>query len=197
MSDLSLKASSALAGALEDSRSGISLEVLEGYTAAHIGARKGAHDAVVSTFEQSYGFKLPATGQMIAGGSVSAVWAGPGQWLVFASNSDGRDLEHELRAKLGTVASVADQSDARLFVRVAGPASRAMLAKLLPIDIHARAFGPGSAAITHAAHIGVMVWRSDKPRSPDCFILACSRSYAQSFWHALIEAAGEFGVSVG
>ena len=197
VSDLSLKATSALAGALEDSRSGVSLEVLEGYTAAHIGARKGGQDAVVSSFEQTYGFQLPVAGRMIAGASMSAVWAGPGLWLLFAPNSDGRDLEQELRAKLGPVASVADQSDARLFVRVAGPSSRAMLAKLLPIDIHPNAFGPGSAAITHAAHIGVMVWRSDKPSTPDCFILACSRSYAQSFWHALMEAAAEFGASIG
>jgi len=196
VSDLSLKATSALAEALEDSRNGISLEVLEGYTAAHIGARKGAQAAVESSFEQAYGFKLPGAGKMIAGGAVSALRAGPGQWLLFAPDSNGRDLEHELRAKLASTASVADQSDARLFVRVGGPASRAMLAKLLPIDIHPRAFEPGSAAITHAAHIGVMVWRSDKPRSPDCFMLACSRSYARSFWHALIEAAGEFGVSV-
>lgn len=197
MSNLSLTASSPLMGALEESRSSVSLEILEGYTAAHIGTRKGAEQAVLQAFEQIYGFKLPAAGRMAAGSSVSAVWAGPGQWLVFAPGGDGRDLEHELRVKLGAQASVADQSDARMFVRVAGPSSRAMLAKLLPIDIHPRAFSHGSAAITHAAHIGVMVWRSDKPATPDCFVLAGSRSYAKSLWHALLDSAAEFGVSVG
>ena len=197
VSDLLLKASSPLAGALEESRSSVSLEVLDSYTAAHIGTRKGADEALLQTCEQAYGFKLPSAGKMVAGSSVSAVWAGPGQWLVFAPDSGGRDLEQELRAKLGALASVADQGDARMFVRVAGPSSRDMLAKLLPLDIHPRAFPPGSAAITHAAHIGVMVWRSDKPRTTDCFILACSRSYAQSLWHALMDAAAEFGVSVG
>ncbi len=128
---------------------------------------------------------------------MTVVWAGPSQWLVYALDENGRDLELELRAKLGATASVADQSDARTFVRVAGPASRATLAKLLPIDVHASAFPAGSAAITHAAHIGVLVWRSDKPRSPDCFMVACPRSYAGSFWHTLLESAAEFGISVG
>ncbi len=196
MSDLSLKATSPLADALEESRSSVSLEVLDGYTAAHVATRKGAEGAMLQAFEGAYGFKLPSAGRMVAGSSVSAVWAGPDQWLLFAPDSGGRDLEQELRAKIGGFASIADQSDARLFVRVAGPSSRNILAKLLPIDIHPRPFPQGSAAITHAAHIGVMVWRSDKPRS-DCFVLACSRSYAQSFWHALMDAAAEFGVSVG
>lgn len=197
MSDFSLKASSPLAGALDASRSGVSLESLEGWTAAHIATRKGLAQAMLQAFEQAYGIKLPDAGRMAAGNSISAVWAGPGQWLAFAPGTDGRDLEQELRAKLGGQASIADQSDARVFVRVAGPQSRAALAKLLPVDIHPRAFPPGSAAITHAAHIGVMVWRSGKPRTPDCFVLACSRSYANSFWHALMDAAAEFGVYVG
>lgn len=197
MSDFSLKASSALAGVLDASRSGVSLEILEGWTAAHIAARANAEGAVVQSFDQAYGFKLPDAGRMVAGSSVSAVWAGPGQWLVFAPETDGRDLERELRARLGCYASVADQSDARVFVRVAGPQSRAALAKLLPVDIHPRAFPSRSSAITHAAHIGVMVWRCDRLDEPDCFVLACSRSYAKSFWHALIQAAAEFGVDVG
>lgn len=197
MSDFSLKASSALAGVLDASRSGVSLEILEGWTAAHIATRASAGGAVVQSFDQAYGFKLPDAGRMVAGSSVSAVWAGPGQWLVFAPETDGRDLERELRANLGSLASVADQSDARVFVRVAGPQSRAALAKLLPVDIHPRAFPPGSSVITHAAHIGVMVWHCDKLDKPDCFVLACSRSYAKSFWHALMQAAAEFGVDVG
>lgn len=199
MSDLSsLKPASALAGALDESRSSVSLELLEGYTAAHLAARKGADGDLTRAFEQTYGIALPGTGTMATGSSVTALWAGPSQWLIFAPSQDGRDLEQELRGKIpGGLASIADQSDARTFVRVSGPSSRRLLAKLLPIDVHPRAFDAGAVAITHAAHIGVMVWRSDKLRTSDCFMLACSRSYAHSFWHELMEAAGEFGVSVG
>lgn len=197
MSDLTLKSRSALAGTLEQTRSAVSLELIEDRSVAHVAARKGQGDALNQVFQQTYGIALPPTPAIVTSPSISAMWSGPGQWLVFAAAEEGRDLEQELRAKLGSAASVADQTDARTLVRVAGPSSRAMLAKLLPIDIHPKAFPAGSAAITHAAHIGVMVWRSDKPRSPDCFMLACSRSYAGSFWACLIDAAREFGLSVG
>lgn len=197
MVDLSLKSRSALASALDETRSSVSLEVFDSVTAAHVAARKGQDAALAETFSQAYGVALPQKPGAIAASTVTVVWAGPSQWLVYALDENGRDLEFELRAKLGATASVADQSDARTFVRVAGPASRATLAKLLPIDVHTSAFPAGSAAITHAAHIGVLVWRSDKPRSPDCFMVACPRSYAGSFWHTLLESAAEFGLSVG
>lgn len=197
MVDLSLNSRSALASALDETRSSVSLEVFDGVTAAHVAARTGQDAALAQVFSQSYGVDLPQKAGAVAASSLTVIWAGPSQWLVYALDENGRDLELELRAKLGTTASVADQSDARTFVRVAGPASRATLAKLLPIDVHASAFPSGSAAITHAAHIGVLIWRSDKPRSPDCFMLACSRSYAGSFWRVLLESAAEFGTSVG
>lgn len=193
----SLKSRSALDRALEDARSGVSLELIEDRSAAHVAARKGQTGTLAQAFQQQYGLELPRKPGIVTSPSISAMWAGPDQWLVLVSAEDGRDLEQELRAKFGTLASIADQTDARTFVRVAGPASRATLAKLLPIDVHPRAFPPGSVAITHAAHIGAVVWRSDKPRTADCFMLACSRSFSQSFWHALMEAGAEFGLSVG
>lgn len=196
MSNLALTSRSALGATLEDSRSSVSLELVEDQTVAHVAARKGQLGALTAAFQQHYGITLPATPAVVTGPSIVAVWAGPEQWLIFASSHDGRDLEPELRNKLGATASVADQTDARMCVRIAGPSSRAVLAKLLPIDIHPRTFPAGAVALTHAAHIGVLVWRSDKPRTNDCFKLACARSYARSLWHALIESGAEFGLSV-
>lgn len=193
----SLKSRSALASALDETRSSVSLEVYDGVTAAHVAARKGQDAAIAEAFSNAYGVALPQRPGAVSASSLTVIWAGPSQWLIYALDENGRDLELELRAKLGTLASVADQSDARTFVRVAGPASRTTLAKLLPIDVHSRSFPAGAAAITHAAHIGVLVWRSDRPRSPDCFMLACPRSYSGSLWTALLESAEEFGISVG
>lgn len=197
MSNYALESRSALARAAEDSRSGVTLELVDDRTIAHVAARKGQTDALAAEFSRHFQIDLPRKPGIVTTPSISAMWAGPDQWLVFAPGEDGRDLEQELRPRFGASASIADQSDARTLVRIAGPASRSVLAKLLPIDIHPRAFPAGSVAITHAAHIGVIVWRSDKPRTDDCFMLACARSYAQSFWHALVESAAEFGYSVG
>lgn len=195
MSEPLLNARNALGKALEQTRSAVSIELVDGLTAAHVAARKGQEAALAQVFQQSYGLTLPQTSSAVTAASVTAVWAGPGQWLVLAPATGNRDLDPELRGKLGVNASVADQSDARTFVRVSGPASRALLAKLLPIDVHQRAFAPGAAAITHAAHIGVIVWREADGK--DAFVLGCIRSYAKNFWHILLESAQEFGTSVG
>jgi sarcosine oxidase subunit gamma len=63
----------------------------------------------------------------------------------------------------------------------------------VPIDLHPKAFPAGAAAITHAAHIGVILWRPDET---DRFVLGSARSYSVSLWHWLMESAAEFGTSV-
>lgn len=58
------------------------------------------------------------------------------------ARSRARDLGQRLRG----LASIFDQSGGRTVLRLSGPRARDVLAKGLPIDLHSRAFGPGSAA---------------------------------------------------
>ena len=193
MSNQVLKSRSALAAPLSSGRAQVEFEVLEGMTVAHVAARKGKCDELRKRLAAHLGMDAPLTPNVATSGTTAIVWAGPEQWLVLAPATDGRDLERELSGKLAGVASVSDQSDARTIVMVQGPKARATLAKGLPIDLHPRAFPAKSAAITHAAHIGVTIWHPD---DDDRFVVACSRSYAASFWHWLLDAGKEFGTVV-
>ena len=72
---------------------------------------------------------------------------------------------------------------------------RAALCKLLPIDLHPRAFRPEDVAVTSAAHIGVIVWRIGGDDGAPVFELAAFRSMAASLWHAIDGSAAEYGIT--
>lgn len=60
------------------------------------------------------------------------------------------------------------------------------------IDLHPSVFGPGSAAVTSIAHIGVCLWHAGDHAA---YELVVSRSFAESFWDWLLGAAAEYGVA--
>jgi len=109
------------------------------------------------------------------------------------SNTFAASLQHSI----GDLASISDQSDAYALLRLTGPRLLDTLAKLIPIDLHPRAFGPGVTASTLASHIAVTLWRlEDAEDGSPTFELAVFRSFTAAFWHALAESAAEFGFTV-
>ncbi len=87
------------------------------------------------------GIELPTTPRQVSGPDVTALWNGPGQWLVRGSGSFA-DLAARL-AVLAPFASWIDQSHSRAVLRVAGAHARDALAKGFEIDLHPRAFRAG------------------------------------------------------
>jgi methylglutamate dehydrogenase subunit D len=87
---------------------------------------------------------------------------------------------------------VADQSDARLVLRLSGPSVRDILVKGVPVDLHPKAFKPGDVAVTLVAYIGVQLDMLDDAT----FQLTAPRSMAGSFWSWLTAAATEFGYEI-
>ncbi len=193
MSETKLKARPALYGAKAAAANNTTVEIVEDWTMALIAERKGQGAALAAKVKDLFGLELPATGRVSTGSGVTAVWAGPGQWLLAASNANGRDLERELQAPLDGLAAVADQSDSRAVVKVSGPKSREALAKGIPVDLHPKAFKAGDVAITHASHIGATIWR---PLEGDEFVITCASSYAGSFWHWLSDTCQSTGLTV-
>lgn len=168
---------------------GLAISARETLTMASFAAAKGKKDALQDAIRAAYGVELPSGARRVEGNGIAFVWAGPDHWLAIAERAEGRDLETELKRTLAGIASVVDQSDGRIVVRISGPHARAVLAKGVPIDLHPRAFSPGSVAITHASHIGVILWQTD---DAPAYEAALFRSYADSFTHWLFEAAAEF-----
>jgi sarcosine oxidase subunit gamma len=117
-------------------------------------------------------------------GEIALLGSGPGTWLAIGGAPG--DLAQRLRARLGTLASVSDQSGAYLILRLAGCAARTVLQRGAPIDLHPDAFGPGSVATTVIAHIGVVIRQLD---AAPTYEVAVFRSYAGSFRHWLDRTA--------
>lgn len=153
---------------------------------ATIIARAGQEAAV----NAAIGIAAPNTPRVVHKDGASLVWAGPGQWLFVGTSRGAID---DLSKRLQGIAAVSDQSDARAMLRVSGPRARDALAKGCMIDLHPRAFAPGSTALTSIAHIGAQLWQVDDAPSYDIIVF---RSMAGSFWHWLTDAAAEFGCEI-
>jgi heterotetrameric sarcosine oxidase gamma subunit len=78
-------------------------------------------------------------------------------------------------------------------LHLSGPRARDVLAKLVAVDLHPRAFRAGDTAITLAAHIGVQLWQVDE--SPAYRLLAF-RGFAGSLAAALVAAGEEYGTEI-
>ena len=92
------------------------------------------------------------------------------------------------------LASVADQSGGYAVLTLSGPRVLDAMAKGFTIDLHPARFPPGAAAVTQAAHIGIVLWRmpDDDPAAPT-FQVGVTRSYAADFRHWLSDSAAEYG----
>ncbi len=124
--------------------------------------------------------------------SVDVLWSGPDQFFVQSSSKSESAHYSELNKKLEGLASVTDQSHARVTIRISGLKARAVLAKGTPIDLYADEFPLGKSALTQMAHVGVHLTRTGK----DEFTLSVFRGFSESFWQWLTSQSAEFGYQV-
>ena len=176
-----------------DGTAGVTLTLRNDLALAMVIARRAQHDRLALRVRDTFGIELPTTTRRSEAGPTAFVWSGPGQWLACAEGIEPRTFETRLQSELAGLASVSDQSDGRVVVRVSGPRARDMLAKGVMVDLHPRAFGPGDAAVTSIAYIGAHLWQVD---ATPTYELAAYRSFAASFWRWLLDAGAEFGVAV-
>ncbi|HTU59086.1 MAG TPA: sarcosine oxidase subunit gamma family protein, partial [Polyangiales bacterium] len=83
-------------------------------------------------------------------------------------------------------ASLVDQSDSRSSLHVCGAQTRTFLSRLIPIDLHPRAFLVGDTALTLIGAVNGQVTLID---AAPTFELTVSRAFATGFWESLQEAA--------
>jgi sarcosine oxidase subunit gamma len=198
MRDTALAARSAFSGLLVAAGNGRGVTVIDrdGLGMATVTARKGALEPLSGRIRQHFGLELPGGPTLVSAGGVSFAGTAPAAWLAMRERG-GNEFPAALRQLVGASAAVTDQSDGYGVLRLTGPEVRSALAKLVPIDIHPRAFKPGAVAATLAAHMGLILWRLEDAGVVPVFEIAVFRSLAASFWHALAESAAEFGLAVG
>jgi len=141
-------------------------------------ARKGTDPAAIGAV---LGCDMPASPRAVFAGARAVIGTGPGTWLVIEEGA-AADFAEMLEEFLAGLASISDQSGGYSILRLAGPDARALLRRGAAIAVHPSAFGPGSAATTVIAHIGVILWQVDDHPTYD---VATFRSYAGSFRHWL------------
>jgi methylglutamate dehydrogenase subunit D len=151
----------------------------------------GQRAALAARLRDAHNLDLPAPGRWTEAGALVAVWLGPDHFLLQREGEAA--LLPDITPVLGDLAAPIDLTDARAVLRLAGPASRSILAGLLPIDLHPRAFAPGHAATTAASHLTVQLRQID---AAPTYELGVSRSFAGSLWRAL-ELAGEGRLRLG
>jgi sarcosine oxidase subunit gamma len=165
----------------------------DGVGLATLLVRKGQLTALMQRVRERYGIELPCGPRRSAADDVAFVCTGPGAWLA-TRDARANAFASSLKEAVGDAASVADQSSGYAMLRMTGPNLRQTLAKMLPIDLHPRAFAPGDVASTTASHVGATLWRlADAADGSPVFEIAVFRSLAASFWHTLTVSAAEYG----
>jgi heterotetrameric sarcosine oxidase gamma subunit len=194
VSDFSLSPASVLSShtSRTTGSAGVTIGERTGVSLCSVVARKGAEAALADRVRNGFGVELPRTPRCTGPGAVELIWAGPSQWLVLGEESDGRAFEQQLQSVFGGVASITDQSDGRVIIRVSGPRARDALAKGVLIDLHPSEFKPGATALTVVAYMNAHLWQVDDAPTYD---VAMFRSFALAFWEWLAAAAAEYGVA--
>jgi methylglutamate dehydrogenase subunit D len=199
MPDRGLQACAPLAGLVRHGRSGAAtpkpgllIEERTDLALATMTARRGKERDLKSAVAAAYGLDLPDGPRVASKDGVSFAGIGIGQWLAAAEPGE-TDFVRRLRARLAGLASIADQSDGRVVLRLRGDHVRDVLAKGVPLDLHPRRFKAGDVASTLVAHIGVQIEQLDDQPT---FQLTAFRSLAGSLWSWLTKSAAEFGYEV-
>jgi len=180
-------------GARGESPPGVVLAERTDLAIAHVAARKGKVCEVVEWLSAVTGATPEEGPRCETGDGMVVVGCAPGQWFVLSEGTRSLTAVERLTDALAGIASVIDHSSGKVVMRVAGPRAREVLAKGCPIDLDARAFGPGSAATTEIAHMGCQLWQVDEVPT---FDLVVNRSLAKSFWAWLAASSAEYGYEV-
>lgn len=154
-------------------------------------ASAGRHE-FFDRIHREFGVVLPERPGAVraADGRCTFLWTAPDQWLAVADG--GASLFSRLQETCGGLCALTSQGDSRTILSLSGPGARDVASRLLPIDLHPRAFGGNDVASTLAGHIPVIVWLADE--TPTCLFLVF-RSFATSLFHDISVALAAFSSS--
>jgi sarcosine oxidase subunit gamma len=118
-----------------------------------------------------------------AGGGREALWLGPDEWLVVGGPGSASAITAELgRALAGEHHSVVDVSANRTVVELTGDARFDLLTQGCGLDLHPRAWRPGSCAQTLLARVPVLLQERDQ--ATRVFVRASFAAHLAGWFHA-------------
>ena len=127
-------------------------------------------------------------------GGLTALWLGPGSWLVVASGTGVlRDFESRRDALNAAGGALFDVTTSRVAWTIAGAHAATVLAKACPLDFHPRAFADGACAQSVYGHMNALYYR--RATAP-VFTVMVARSLARDAWRILCASASQYGYDV-
>jgi sarcosine oxidase subunit gamma len=158
------------------------------------------HAALGAAAQRLFSLDLPAPANTLAAGDGwAALWMGPRSWLLLRHSLPQHDIRSFIDARdtLNAVgAALFDVSASRVAYRIAGALAADVLARSCPLDLHRRAFAPGSVQQSLLGHVNALFLRSQHGDQGDAFTVTVARSFALDVWGALCTASAGVGYEV-
>jgi len=156
---------------------------------------RGEPDRVEGAVAAVTGAVLPRRARGTSrGAGVAVLWLAPDEWLLVGGGA-------ETGARLGeALASVhhqlVDVSDYYTVIELGGSRVRALLAKLVAVDLHPRRFGRGEVLGTLLGELNVWLWLTadETDAQGPALDLFIRRSHADHVWCLVAEAGREWGL---
>jgi heterotetrameric sarcosine oxidase gamma subunit len=173
---------------------GIVLAERRGLAMVQVAAIGGETEATRRGITTAVGLTPDAqSNRAVSSGRTTALWVGPGRWLIVEPERADANLESLLRSALpASQAALIDLGSSRTVLRVSGPRARDLLAKGCSIDLHPRAFPAGACAQSLLGHVAMLVHAVDDA-TLDVYV---ARSFGLTVWEFLTESAAEYGYRV-
>ncbi len=155
---------------------------------AQLGHFAGTGTSLTTAVRASSGYDLPLSpcAGVRHGGDLVMRIATDQWWVVTPNPAHIATLIAAVPVDVGTVTPL---STSRTRLVLEGSSARAVLAKLVPIDLHDAAFPIGHFAQTGVHHVGGLLYRA----APDRYEYFALRTYAATIWEAVADAALPFG----
>lgn len=144
-------------------------------------------DSAVARIGDATGLALAsAAHRVVATPTSTALWLGPGHWLV--KPRDAAALQAALERTAASYGLV-DVSDLWFGVRIDGPQAPELLAKACALDLAVASFPPGASAVAQFVRLRALIHHVDEAPTYDVHV---ERSQAAYLWAWLDDAMTEF-----
>ncbi|MDE0387254.1 MAG: hypothetical protein OXI75_01005 [Rhodospirillales bacterium] len=133
--------------------------------------------------------RTPNTAATTVNGTI-LLWLGPDEWLVTGPAEEGAQLEDTLRTRLdGRHHALTDVSAMYATLALTGPRAREVLMKGCRLDLHPRAFTPGTCVQTSLAKANVILHQTDDAPSYEITVRNSFSVYLATW---LLDAMAEY-----
>lgn len=163
---------------------GITITEITDTALASVTCRLGHQKTFETAARKFFGVALPSPGHWAAGADYSLIWTGPDQWFAEAPFVSYEDIARIVKAGLGDIASVTEQTDGWARFDIAGAHAVGMFERLCAVNT--RQMKTGQATRTVIEHLGCFLVCRETGRR---FSVIAPRSSAASMLHALEGAA--------